>query len=303
MALRTVVPGLASAPPHRTRTGVADLVALTRPRLLAEGLLLVLLSFLVAQPVPSGVARFACLLLASALVLGGASVLNQVLERGPDGQMRRTADRPLPAGRVTLRAAQAYGLALLALGLAGLWLGVNPLSAIIAVIGLVLYLALYTPLKRFTSLSTVLGAAPGALPVLMGWSGARGALDAGTWMLFAVVFLWQLPHFLAIGWIHRADYRRAGFRTLAGDDTCGASTARQIASYSLALVPVSLVPSVVGLTGPVYFVGALLLGLAYLAIGLRAGLTRSGADARRLLRVSVVYLPLILSLMAVDRWH
>jgi protoheme IX farnesyltransferase len=166
---------------------------------------------------------------------------------------------------------------------------------------MIVYLAVYTPMKRITSLCTVVGAIPGAVPVLIGWAAARGRFDAGAWALFGILFLWQLPHFLAIGWMYRADYARAGFRMLAGDDPAGASTARQVVSYGLALVPVSLLPTLVGLTGAIYFAGALVLGLAYLAYGLALGRARSSSAARRLVRASVLYLPLLFGLMALDR--
>ena len=274
---------------------------MARPRLATLGLASVVLAYWIAGPPPGDLARLGHLVAGSLLALASGSILNQVLERGPDARMRRTADRPLPAGRVTPAAALVVGTAFLFAGLAELSVGVNGLTAACAALGIAIYLGFYTPLKRRTSFSTVVGAVPGAVPVLMGWAAARGSLDVDAWTLFAILFLWQLPHFLAIAWMYRADYERAGFRMLPIEGPDGASTARQVALYGVALLPVSLLPSVVGLSGPLYFFGALALGLAYVVFGLLLGAQRTGVAARRLLRASVAYLPLLLGLMAVDR--
>jgi len=278
-----------------------DLVALARPRLAFLGLLTVILSYVVAQSPESDLRRFVWLVVGSLMVLGGASVLNQVLEHEADSRMRRTQDRPIPAGRMRPPSAAVYGTALTVAGLIALWIGVNSLTAVCAAIGLAVYVVAYTPMKPVTSLSTVVGALPGAVPVLMGWAAARGSLDREAWTLFGILFLWQLPHFLAIAWMYRGDYDRAGFRMLPAEDPGGGSTARQVVLYAAALLPVSLLPPILGLAGPLYFFGALVLGLAYLAVGWRMGVARTGAAARRLLRMSVLYLPLLLGLLAVDR--
>jgi protoheme IX farnesyltransferase len=285
----------------RQASRVADYVALARPRLAALGLAIVVLAFFIAEPSAVEAWLLACLLVGSLCALCGASALNQVLEREPDARMRRTANRPLPAGRVTPRAAAVYGMLLAAAGLAILAAGVNGLAAASAALGMAIYLAVYTPLKPVTSLSTVVGAVPGAIPVLMGWAAARGGFDLEAWILFTILFLWQLPHFLAIAWMYRADYQRAGFRMLSADDPDGLLTARQVINYGLVLIPISLVPAVAGLAGPVYFFGALVLSLYYLAAGLHMARERTGASARKLLKASVYYLPLLFALLAVDR--
>jgi protoheme IX farnesyltransferase len=279
----------------------ADLVALARPRLAFLGLLMVAMSFFIAEPLKVDAGGFGALMVGSLLALCGASALNQVLERDIDGLMKRTADRPLPSGRVTPAAATAYGALLSLAGFAILAYANNGLTAGCALAGWLCYLFVYTPLKRRTSLCTVVGAVPGAVPVLMGWAAVTDRLGVDAWTLFAMLFLWQLPHFLAIAWMYRADYARAGLKMLPVEAPDGASTARQIVGYCLALVPVSLLPTLVGMASSVYFLGALILGLAYLWYGLHMGRQRTGLAARRLLRVSVIYLPLVFILLALDR--
>lgn len=274
---------------------------LARPRLAVLGLLMVVLAYFIAQPSPFDPRVFGWLLVGSSLSLAGASMLNQVLEHRADARMKRTANRPLPAGRMPLGRARAYGVAVSGIGFVVLALGVNAVTALCAVAGWAIYLFAYTPLKPRTSLNTVVGAIPGSVPVLMGWAAARGELAPEAWLLFGILFLWQLPHFLAIAWMYRVDYERAGFRMLPVEAPDGASTARQVVGACLALVPVSLLPTLVYLAGPVYFWGALALGLAYLAYGFRMGRERTGGAAKRLLRMSVVYLPALFVLLALDR--
>ena len=278
-----------------------DLTALARPRLATLGLLTVVLAYVIALPPAFSGPVFVHLVVGSLLALTGASVMNQVLEVGRDALMRRTAERPLPAGRLASRPAAALGVVVSALGVIQLAIGVNVLAAVWACLGLASYLAVYTPLKTHTSLATVVGAVPGAVPVMMGWAAARGDLDRAAWTLFAILFLWQLPHFLAIAWMYRTDYSRAGFRMLPVEDPAGGSTARQVVLYAVALLPVSVLPAVLGLAGPVYFVGALALGMGYLVAGVAMGRRRTAPAARRLLRVSVLYLPALLLLLAIDR--
>lgn len=292
---------IAQDAPPRPTAWYRDLVALARPRLAVLGLIVVVLSYIIAGPDGPGSAPTFHLVVGSLLALSGASVLNQVLETEVDARMRRTARRPLPAGRMSLSTAAAFGVALTVVGVGQLALGVNVLTAAVAVAGIVVYLAVYTPLKQRTSLATVVGAVPGAVPALMGWAAARGAIDGEGWTLFWILFLWQLPHFLAIAWMYRTDYERAGFRMLSVEDPDGASTARQVVLYGAALVPVSLVPTLVGLAGPMYFFSALALGLLYLGSALVMARRRTGGAAKRVLKVSVVYLPVLLALLAVDR--
>jgi protoheme IX farnesyltransferase len=234
-------------------------------------------------------------------VAGGASAFNQIIERAPDALMQRTRLRPMPDGRLPMRDAYLFACALTVGGLGILVLGANLLSALVAFLTLATYAVIYTPLKKYSSFSTVIGAIPGALPPVIGWAAAQDALSRGAWVLFGIVFLWQLPHFLAIAWIYREDYARAGFPMLPVIEPDGRSTARQAVIYSLALLPLSLAPTLVGMTGTVYFAGALALTLLFVALALRFGITRSVPDARRLFFGSIIYLPLLWILMIADR--
>jgi len=238
----------------------------------------------------------------TALVASGASALNQYAERGPDARMRRTASRPIPSGRISPREALVFAGLLSALGVAYLLLLVNAAAALADALTLVVYVWVYTPLKRVTHISTLIGAVPGALPVLAGWVAAGGSLaEPRGWALFWILFLWQIPHFLALAWMFRDDYRRGGFVMLSMDDPDGRRTAAQSVNYAAALVLVSAAPSLVGLTGNAYLVGAIVLGaslLAFSAIVLRRPTDR---DARRLFFASVIYLPLLLVLMVLDK--
>ena len=234
----------------------------------------------------SQVLRLLCTLAGTGLVAGGASGINQIIERVPDSQMRRTRLRPLPDGRLQSREALVFSLTLAGAGLLTLALGVNVLSAVVALATLVSYAAIYTPLKKQTSFATVIGAIPGALPPVIGWAAARNELSQGAWLLFGIVFLWQLPHFLAIAWIYRDDYARAGFPMLPVIEPDGRSTARQAVIYSAALMPLSLAPTLVGLAGPAYFAGALALTAIFLVLAVKFGChaassTRDGCSSDR----------------------
>ena len=240
-------------------------------------------------------------LMGTALIASGTAALNQWYEREADRKMRRTADRPIPAGRLSPGRALVFGIALSALGFAELVFAVNLLSGLLGLATLLSYLFLYTPLKQRTPLSTMVGAFPGAMPPIIGYAAASGALDAQAWTLFAILFLWQFPHFLAIAWMYREDYGRAGIRMLPVVEPSGEGTARQIVIYSIALIPVSLIPSLLGMSGRIYFVGALALGLWYLYSGVRVARDRTILRARAVLVASVFYLPLVYGLMLLDR--
>ena len=240
-------------------------------------------------------------ILGTALIASGTAALNQWYEREADRKMRRTASRPLPAGRLSAPRALAFGAALSVAGFAELWLGVNPLSALTGAFTLAAYLFLYTPLKQRTWWSTTVGAVPGAMPPVIGYAAAAGTLNGEAWVLAAILFLWQFPHFYSIAWMYREDYARAGIRMLPVVEPDGRSTSRQIVVYGLALVPVSLVPCLVGMSGLAYGFGALLLGLWFLYSGVRVARDRSLLRARGVLIASVLYLPLIYGLMLVDR--
>ncbi len=279
-------------------------VALTKPRIVVMVLITVATGFwLGARTVllPSrSLGPLLATLIGTGLVAGGASAWNQLLERSRDLRMRRTAGRPLPNRRLTPTEAALFGTALGTLGTLILAVGANPLSAAVAGVTLVLYVAVYTPLKPITTLNTAVGAVPGALPPVIGWAGATGQLGIEAWSLFLIVFLWQFPHFLAIAWIYRDDYARAGHRMLPSVDPKGAITGRQAAGYALALIPAGLLPTAVGLAGPWYFLGALAFGLLYFTDSVRFWFAVSDPTARRLLRASFVYLPAVLVLLLLN---
>jgi heme o synthase len=237
----------------------------------------------------------------TALIASGTAALNQWYEREADRKMRRTADRPLPAGKISAGRALAFGAALSVAGFLELWLGVNLLAGLIGAFTLASYLFVYTPMKQRTWWSTTVGAIPGAMPPVIGYAAAAGAVPRESWVLFAILFLWQFPHFYSIAWMYKDDYARAGIRMLPVVEPDCRSTARQIVLFGLALIPVSLIPSLLGMSGRIYLVGALLLGLWFLYSGVRVALERSLSRARGVLVTSVLYLPLIYGLMLLDR--
>ena len=231
----------------------------------------------------------------------GASALNQVLERDGDARMGRTRNRPLPSGRLPPLEALLFGIGLALAGLAYLALAVRqPLAVLAAAFAFAVYVFLYTPLKRTTSLNTLVGAVAGATPPVIGWTAATNALDLPALVLFAILFLWQVPHFLAIAWLYRDDYTRAGLRMLPVQDPGGGRTARRMVGYSLALLAASLAPSALGWAGGVYLLGAVVLGVGFLTCALGFLQTRSAAWARRVLRASLFYLPALFAVLLID---
>jgi len=240
-------------------------------------------------------------ILGTGLIASGTAALNQWYERAADRKMHRTAGRPLPSGRLTAGRALAFGIALSVAGFVELWLGVNLLSGLIGAFTLASYLFLYTPMKQRTWWSTTVGAIPGAMPPMIGYAAAAGVITRESWVLFAILFLWQFPHFYSIAWMYKEDYARAGIRMLPVVEPDCRSTARQIVLYGIALIPVSLVPGMLGMTGRIYLIGALILGLVYLYSGVRVALERTLVRARAVLLTSVLYLPLIYGLMLLDR--
>jgi len=283
------------------RSRAIDFVSLAKPRLNLLVVASALAGYVMAGGEMLDAIRVICTVAGTALVAGGASALNQVIERVPDSMMRRTRLRPMPDGRLQPFEAVAFGMTLVLAGLALVAAGVNLLSAAVALTTLLTYAVIYTPLKRRTSFATVIGAIPGALPPVIGWAAARGSLSQGAWVLFAIVFLWQLPHFLAIAWMYREDYARAGFPMLPVIEPDGRSTARQAVFYCAALLPVSLAPTLLGMANTVYFVSALGLGLLFLVLTLKFARTRAVADARRLFFGSIIYLPILWILMIAGR--
>lgn len=240
--------------------------------------------------------------LIGALAIGaGANALNQYLERDRDALMTRTRDRPLPAGRLTPGEAHCYGFLLAWCGLGFLVLYAGLISAVVGLATLLSYLYVYTPLKAISPWSTIVGAVPGALPVLIGWTAATGGIDTTGLCLFAIVFVWQIPHFMAIGWYYREDYRRAGYPIWPVIDARGIKTGLQAVIFSLILIPVSLLPTMVGAAGSTYLVGALASGFFMVAVAVALTVTRSASSARRLFWTSIVYLPVIMALMMLDK--
>jgi len=299
--IRATAASLPIAEPRRSTGFVGDYVALTKPRL----------NFLVVATSAAGyylgaaraidAAAMGQAVAGTALVASGAAVLNQLYERETDALMRRTRLRPLPAGRVAPADARLFGLALSAAGLALLAARANWLAAVLALATLVVYLAVYTPMKRRTPVATLVGAIPGALPALIGWTASHGGVTLGGAALFAIVFLWQIPHFMAIAWLYREDYGKAGFPMLAVIDPEGRRAGRQALWYAAALVPVSLLPSFAGVAGPVYLGAALALGIALLVLSARFNATRTDPAARALFFGSIVYLPLLWIVLVADK--
>ena len=279
---------------------LAAFVALTKPRITVMVLLTAATGFLLGARGGSHPSTLLLTMLGTGLVAGGASALNQLFERSRDALMKRTANRPLPSGRVSPTEAAVFGTAIAVAGLALLAVFANLTAAAVALSTLVLYVFVYTPLKPLTTLNTAIGAVPGALPPVIGWAAATGRLGVEAWALFLIVFLWQFPHFLAIAWIYREDYARGGHKMLPSVDPSGSITGRQAVVHSLALVPAGLLPTVIGLAGPFYFAGALALGLFYLAYSVQFCGDVNDRTARKLLRASFLYLPAILALLLLN---
>lgn len=288
-------------------TALSDYLELTKPSVTSLILMSTLVgfymgargSFFGAGLAAGSLALLLHTLAGTALIAGGTAALNHYLESDTDARMRRTAQRPLPARRLRPASALAFGLALSAGGALYLGLAVNRLTCALGLLTWVSYLFFYTPLKRRTHLCTLVGAFPGALPVLMGWTAARGSLDAGGWLLYAILFLWQFPHFLAIAWMYREDYARGGIAMLPVFNL--PATVRQIMIFSVLLLAASLLPAALGMDGTAYLCGAALLGATFLYSALRLALKRSAGEARRLLRASVFYLPLLYALLMIDK--
>lgn len=273
-----------------------DLLALAKPRIALTVALTAWVGWRVAGG--AGAARLAWTLLGTALCAAASGAFNQLLETEQDARMSRTRARPLPGGRLRPGQAAAFGAACAAAGLAALAYGAGALPCALAAAAIGLYLV-YTPLKRLTPQSTWFGAVSGAMPPLIGWAAARGRIEAGAWALFAIQFLWQIPHFLALFWLHREDYARAGFRVMPVVDRVeGHRTGLQIALHSLALFLAALLPALSGLASPAYGLAAVVIGAGFLALGLRASWTMARADARALFLGSLAYLPAIFGLLA-----
>ena len=287
--------------PLGAKASVAAYVELTKPRITFLIALTSAAAFCMGSRGSVDYVKFAHAMVGIALLSSGIATLNQFIERDLDRLMRRTADRPLPSGRLLPFEALWFGVVVTFTAELYLALFVNVLTAVLGLTVIAGYLFVYTPLKTRTTLSTAIGAFPGAMPPLMGWTAARGEIEIGAWVLFAILFLWQFPHFLAIAWMYREDYGRAGICMLPVVEPDGRVTGQQIIVYSLMLIPVSLLPAILGISGRFYLIAALALGLLFLATAVRAALSKSNQHARQLLLASVLYLPLLFGVMVLNR--
>jgi len=288
-------------PVDAARSRITDLLILTKVRVNALVVATTAGGFYMGSPDAMNLTALAATVAGTGLVAGGAAALNQISERDLDRLMDRTRTRPVADRRMSVSEARLVAWGVSITGLALLALTVNVLATAIAAVTLAVYAFVYTPMKRMTSFSTVIGAVPGALPPMIGWAAARGSIDAPAWALFLIVFLWQLPHFLAIAWLYREDYARAAFPMLPVVDPDGASTARQSLLYATALLPISILPSALGMAGLVYAISAFVLGLAFIATGIRFAMRRTKPNARQLFLASLVYLPAVWGIMMIDR--
>ena len=283
-----------------TKQILSAYLELTKPRITILVLATASLGFLAADPGISSWTLLLFTILGTSCAAGGSSVLNHFLERNIDRLMERTKNRPLPAGVIKPANALSFGVCLVLLGVFILLLKTNLLTAFLALLSTFLYVVIYTPMKRLTWLNTSLGAIPGALPPVGGWTAATGELGWGAGVLFLILFAWQHPHFYAIAWIFRDDYRRAGFKMLPVLDPDGRRTCRQVIGFCLLLVAASAMPAAIGMSGQVYLWGVLILGGGMLVAGVGLARYRTEADALRLLRASIIYLPLLLVLTIAD---
>ncbi len=298
--MKASVQPISIAPPVE-KTGFSIISDLVKARLTTLVLLTTVVGFYLGVRGPVDYFLLIHTLLGTALVAGGAAALNQLIEREHDAKMRRTEDRPLPAGRLQPETVLIFGGILSIVGLAYLAWKVNLLTSVLGIVTLISYLFVYTPLKRVTSLNTVIGAIPGALPPLMGWTAARDVISIEGWSMFAILFFWQLPHFLAIAWMYREDYARGGFVMLPNIDPDGIRTGRQAVSHTLGLLAVSLFPVLLGLSGWFYCAAAILLGGTFLWSAILFSRQLTISSARKLFFVSIIYLPLLLGLMVFDK--
>lgn len=301
LEIEPVVTAVDSPEPLSRREKVAAYVELTKPRITFLIALTSAAGFCLGTEGRLDYALLAHTLCGVALLSSGIAALNQYIERDLDVLMRRTARRPLPTGKLRPADALVFGIAVTVLAEVYLALFVNPLTALLGITIIIGYLFCYTPLKTRTSLSTVVGAFPGAMPPLVGWAAANNSLSLEAWALFAILFLWQFPHFLAIAWMYREDYARAGIVMLPVVEPAGRMTGQQIVIWALLLLPVSLMPAALGTSGAVYFFGAIALGLMYIVSSVIAAVSLSRQNARRLLLASVLYLPVLFGLMVINQ--
>ncbi|HGY92109.1 MAG TPA: protoheme IX farnesyltransferase [Planctomycetes bacterium] len=279
---------------------LSDYLSMTKPRAMGAVLVTAAAGYLVAVGGAWEPLVLLDLLLGAGFAGGGSIVLNQFIERRHDLRMKRTRGRPLPAGRVTPAEALVYGIALAVLGTAWLALRVNLLTAMLGALSVVTYVLVYTPLKRISPLNTAVGAVPGALPPMMGWTAATGSLDAEAWVLFAILFIWQFPHFLAISWLHREDYARAGYAMWSGRDADGSLVARKMVTQSALLMVVSLLPVSLSMAGHGYGTGAMLLGAGLFLLTVLFRWRPTARSASWVLKGSIVHIALLMGLLVLD---
>lgn len=300
-AVGTVPPLMAPSLPVLLRMRFADYCILSKLRISVLVLIVTAIGFCLGTRGDVGLLALANAIIGTALVAIAANTLNQYMEREFDRLMIRTADRPIPAGRLTPAEAMAFGVVCGVVGLAYLWIATNPLATGLAAITLFLYLFAYTPLKRYTAWNTWVGAIPGALPPMIGFAAAHNGLATPAWLLFAILFVWQLPHFFAIAWMYREDYARGGYRMLSTVDPTGRATRVQTVALTILMIAVSLAPTILGFAGAYAGAGALLLGAGLLVIAVRMAKDLSRSTARAMLLATVIYLPLLLTLLVLDR--
>jgi heme o synthase len=280
---------------------IRDLVELVKARLTLLVLLTTAVGFYLGAEDPINWTALLHAVLGTAAAAAGAAALNQWWECKLDAMMQRTRSRPLPAGRMRPTEALVIGSALSIFGVTYLAIVCNALSAALAAITIIIYIFGYTPLKLRSTFNTALGAVPGALPPLIGWAAARGTLNAGAWMLFAILFFWQLPHFFAIAWMYRDDYARAGFQMISSDDPTGARSASQSVFFCMVLFVIAGLPAYLGIATVFYLIAELVLGALFLAAAMRFLKTKTRGDARRLFITSIIYLPLLLGALVLSK--
>ena len=280
---------------------VSAFVELTKPRILSLVLVTAAIGYFLGGKGIVSYRDLIVMLIGTALTCGGAGALNHYIERDIDVLMKRTKMRPIPSGVVTPAEAVAFGTLLVITGTVLLVWKINLITGFLALLTAFLYALVYTPLKRITWWNTFVGAIPGAIPPMGGWSAATGSVELGAWILFLILFIWQHPHFYSIAWMYKEDYERGGFKMLPVVEPDGRSTFRQIILYSVLLLPISVLPTVIGMSGPIYFWGTLLMGLWVLYVGIVLFRTHSVASARSLLRATVIYLPVLLLLIVTDK--
>lgn len=279
---------------------ISAYLELTKPRILTLILVTTTLGFFLGGKGISSYEKLFLTLIGAALVCAGASALNQYLERDADAKMERTKARPIPTGVISPNNAMVFGIILILAGITLLAVKINILTAFLSLLTAFLYVLVYTPLKKMSWINTTIGAIPGAIPPMGGWAAATNDVSAGAWVLFLILFIWQHPHFFAIAWMYKDDYRRGGFKMLPVVQPDGRMTFQQIIFFCILLIPVSLLPLLIGMSGPLYGVGAFVLGIYFLTAGVIFYYTKSYSDARQLLKASVIYLPVLLFLIILD---